>query len=118
MGLAIYKFKHLLTTFDNNPLIGLYRIWGQFPLGLVSITMIILGLATSQMKTGRKTLDFLSKPLLVLAKSFANSLRSNSAKTLELKHHKVCRKSELAPTVFTARCKPNINSNRYLKPRM
>ena len=34
----------------------------------VSITMIILGLATSQTKTGRKTLDFLSKPLLVLAK--------------------------------------------------
>ena len=33
MGLAIYKFKHLLTTFDNNPLIGLYRIWGQFPWG-------------------------------------------------------------------------------------
>ena len=33
MGLAIYKFKHLLTTFDNNPLVGLYRMWGQFPVG-------------------------------------------------------------------------------------
>ena len=34
----------------------------------VFIAIFIIGLANSQMKTGRKTLDFLSKPLLVFAK--------------------------------------------------
>ena len=76
--------------------------------------MIILGLATLQTKTGRKTLDFLSKPLLAFTKNFANSLRSNSAKVLEFKLRKVCRKLELAPTVFTVRCKPNEDSDKEI----
>ena len=45
---------------------------------------------------------FLSKRWLVFAKSFANSRlrRSNSAKTLRLKHRHHCKKSVFAPTIF------------------
>ena len=49
-----------------------------------------------------------------LPKNFANSLRSNSAKVLRLKLRKVCRKLELAPTVFTVRCKPNEDSDKEI----
>ena len=51
-------------------------------------------------KIGRKNKIFFRKPFLDFCKSFANSLRSNSAKTLSKNLQKFCKKSVFAPTIF------------------
>ena len=103
MGLAIYKFKHLLTTFDNNPLIGLYRIWGQFPWGggQCPFNIAMLGLYLA-LKTRRRTHIFYASSGLFFARFFANSLRLDSAKNLSKKLRHICRKWEPAPSVFSS----------------
>ena len=83
----------------------------------VFIAIFIIGLANSQMKTGRKTLDFLSKPLLVFAKhrrKLANAqtvrrmLSSNFAKFAE--------NMEPAPTIFLSEIHTKTLIVLYLYP--